>query len=232
MFEPSLRQAQKALETIGVDDRTGRDILVEERDDGAALKIWDRFHADATCTPAAPFHCDQNQRCPSPLKLSASTEASLFAANPRFINLYLAVQWFPSHIHHRPAELVKQHPGGLVTGQAELPLEQQGRNSALVRGHQIGRPEPLGQPDLRPMKNCPGCQRDLVTAARTLPPPLIHQVISSPISAARTDETLGPAAGRQVPFAGFLGSEIALELPQGLGKWRPGHLSTLPIGVC
>jgi hypothetical protein len=33
-------------------------------------------------------------------------------------------------------------------------------------------------------------------------------------------------------FAGFLGSEIALKLPQGLGKWRSGHPFTLPIGVC
>jgi hypothetical protein len=46
----------------------------------------------------------------------------LFAANPRFINFHLAVQRFPSYIHHRPAELVKQHPGGLVTGQTKLSL--------------------------------------------------------------------------------------------------------------
>lgn len=31
MSEPSLRQAAKGLEAIGVDGRTGRDILVEER---------------------------------------------------------------------------------------------------------------------------------------------------------------------------------------------------------
>ena len=205
---------------------------MEEGDDGAALEIWDRFHADATRTSATPLHCDQNQRCPSPFELSAAAKASLLATNPGFINLYVAVQRLPSCIHHGSAELVKQHPGGLVTGQAELPLEQQGRNAVPVHGHQIGCPEPLGQRDLGPVKNCPGCQRDLVTAAATLPTPLIHQLISSPISAARTDETLGPAAGREVLFAGFLGSEIALELPQGLGKWPSRHLLTLPIGVC
>jgi hypothetical protein len=174
MSESSLRQTAKALEAIGVDGRTRRDILVKERDHGAALEVWDRFHADPTCTPATPFHCDQNQRCPSPLELSAPAKASLFATNPRFINLYLAVQRFPGYIHHCPTELVKQHPGGLIAGQAELSLEQQGRNSALVRGHQIGRPEPLGQRDLRPVKNCSRCWRDLVTATRTLPAPLFH----------------------------------------------------------
>ena len=35
-----------------------------------------------------------------------------------------------------PAELVKHHPGGLVTGQTKLPLSEQGRHTALVGGHQ------------------------------------------------------------------------------------------------
>jgi hypothetical protein len=48
MFEPSFRQARKALEAIGVDGRTGRDILVEEGDDGVALEIWDYSHAGTT----------------------------------------------------------------------------------------------------------------------------------------------------------------------------------------
>jgi hypothetical protein len=48
MFEPSFGQARKALEAIGVDGRTGRDILVEEGDDGVALEIWDYSHADTT----------------------------------------------------------------------------------------------------------------------------------------------------------------------------------------
>jgi hypothetical protein len=48
MFEPCFRQARKALEAIGVDGRTGRDILVEEGDDGVALEIWDYSHADTT----------------------------------------------------------------------------------------------------------------------------------------------------------------------------------------
>ena len=90
----------------------------------------------------------------------------------------------------------------------------------------------MGQRDLGPVKNRSGCQRDLVAATGTLPPSLIHQVISPPISAARTQEALGPAAEREVPFAGFLGSEVALKLPQGLGKWRSGHPFTLPIGAC
>jgi hypothetical protein len=123
MFEASFRETLEALEAIRVDSRTGRDVQVEEGEDGLAPEIRDHFHSDAAGAPATPFYCDQNQRRPSPLELAAAAEAGLLSANPRFINFYLAVQRFPSHIHHRPAQLVKQHPGGLVTGQPELPLE-------------------------------------------------------------------------------------------------------------
>ena len=90
----------------------------------------------------------------------------------------------------------------------------------------------MGQRNLGPVENRPGCQRDLVTATGTLPSPLINQLVSSPIFTARTDEAIRPAAGREVLFAVFFGSELALELPQGLVKWRPRHLSTLPIAAC
>ena len=89
----------------------------------------------------------------------------------------------------------------------------------------------MGQRDLGPVKNRPGGQRDLVTAASTLPPTLIHQFVRSPMSASGADEAIGPAAGREVPLAGFLGGEVALKLPQRFGKRRSGHPSTLPIGV-
>jgi hypothetical protein len=232
MFEPRVRETLKALEAIRVNSRAGRDVLVEEGDDGLAFEIWDHFHSDAARASAALFYGNQNQRCPSPLELSASAETSLLAANPSFINFYLAVQRLPSYIHHRPAELVKQHPCGLVTGQTELPLYEQGRNPTLVGGHQIGGPEPLGERNLGPVKNRPGCQRDLVTAARTLPPSLTHQVVCSPVSASGADEAVWPAAGRKILFAGFLGGEVALKLAQGLRKQRSGHPATLTIGVC
>ena len=90
----------------------------------------------------------------------------------------------------------------------------------------------MGQRDLGPVKNRPGRQRDLVAATGTLPPPMIHQKVSPPISAAGTEEALGPAADREVLFAGFLGGEFALKLPQGFGKCRSGHRFTLRIGVC
>ena len=90
----------------------------------------------------------------------------------------------------------------------------------------------MGQRDFGPVENRSGCQRDLVAATGTLPPTLIQQLISPPISAAGTEEALGPATGREVPFAGFLRGEVALKLPQGFGERRSRHPVTLSTGVC
>src|SRR5260370_38494873 len=75
-----------------------------------------------------------------PLSCRASAKTGLLAANPCFINFYLAVQRLPSYIDHLPAELVQQHPSGLITGQTQVPLHKQGRNPTLVGGHQISSP--------------------------------------------------------------------------------------------
>jgi len=68
------------------------------------------------------FHDRQNESRSSILELPAPLQPGLLAANPRVINLYLAAQGLPSRIHHRPAEFMKHHPRGLVTGKTELTL--------------------------------------------------------------------------------------------------------------
>ena len=44
MFEPSRRKTLKTLEAIRVDDRAGRDVLLEEGDNGPGLEIGYHFH--------------------------------------------------------------------------------------------------------------------------------------------------------------------------------------------
>jgi hypothetical protein len=90
----------------------------------------------------------------------------------------------------------------------------------------------MGQRGLSPVKHCPGGQRDLMTAAGTLPPSLSHQFVRSPMSASGADEAIGPATAREVLLAGLLGGEVVLKLPQRFGKRRSGHPSTLPMGAC
>jgi len=83
----------------------------------------------------------------------------------------------------------------------------------------------MSQRRLCPVKNRPGGQRDLVTAAGALLLSLIQQFVRSPISAAAADEAIGPAAGHQVVLAGFLGGEDAMKLPQRFetAVWAPLH---------
>jgi hypothetical protein len=115
------------------------------------------------------------------------------------------------------------------TGRVAFGVARQ-KHPGLVRGHQVGGPEPLGQRDLGSVKNRPGCQRDLVTAAHTLPPPLIHQLISSPICAARTDETSGQ---RQAARYASQASSVAKSLwncRRFLGNGGLGTLQHYPLG--
>ena len=198
MFESSFRETLKALEAVCVESRAGRHVLVEERDDGFGLEIWNHLHSDAPRAFAPLLHGHQNEGRSSPFELSASSQTRLLAANPSLINFYLGVQWLPRRIHHRPAEFVKHHPGRFVTGQTQLTLYQQGGYPTLVGGHQIGSPKPVGQRTLSPVENCSGGQRHLVPAADTLSTSPGYQLVGSLMPASRADEAIGPAAGREV----------------------------------
>lgn len=232
MFVADLRQARKALETVSVDGGTGFNVLGQEGDYRRSLKVGNHRHADSTGGSPAFFHSHQDQRRPAVFELSASSESSLLAANPRIVNLYLAAKRSARRIHHRPTKFVKHHPRRLVAGEAELPLQKQRRHSALVSGHQIRRPEPIGEWDFRPMEDGPRRQRNLTPALSALAAPLVHQFIGSLMPAARTDESIRPATGRQVLLTGLLGGEIGLKLAKRFGKRRSRHPSTLAIGAC
>ena len=140
------------------------------------------------------------------------------------------MQGLPNGIHHRPAEFVKHHPRGLVAGKTELTLHQQSGHATLVSGHQIRRPKPVGQWNLRPVKDRPGCQRNLVPALGALVAPLVHQFIRSFVPASRTGEAIRPTARRQILLASLLCGEVGLKLTKRLGERRSGHSYTLPIG--
>ena len=80
------------------------------------------MHASSTGRLTTLLHCHEDESRSSILELSAPAQPGLLAANPRLINLYLALEGLPSHIHHRPAQFVKHHPRGLVAGKTELTL--------------------------------------------------------------------------------------------------------------
>src|SRR5271170_3942823 len=231
MFVAGFRQAGETLETVGIDSGNGCNVLGQEWDYCRRLEVGNHRHPDSAGGFSAFFHSHQDKRRLPVFELATSSESSLLAANPRIINLYLATKGFAGRIHHRPTKFVKHHPHRLVAGEAEMPLQKQGRYSTFVSGHQICRPEPRGEGNLCPMKDGPGCQRNLVPALGALTAPLLHQFIGSLMTAARTDEPIWPSASSQILLAGILGTEVGLKLAKRPGKRRSWHPSTLPIAV-
>ena len=122
MFKTGLNETCETLETVRIDCGTRCNVSGKYRDDRAGLEVGNHVHASSTGGLTTLFHGHQNQSRSSILELPAPPQPGLLAANPRVINLYLAVQGLPRGIHHRPAEFVKHHPRGLVTGKTELTL--------------------------------------------------------------------------------------------------------------
>ena len=91
MFEACGVQASESPKPVGVDRGAWRDVLLENGGHRCRREVRKDLHADATRTVAAPLHGDQDGDRATPLQLSAPSETGLFAANPRFVNFYLAV---------------------------------------------------------------------------------------------------------------------------------------------
>ncbi len=231
-LKPASESPPKLLRPSVKDGGSRGDVLGEDRDYRGGLEVRNHSHPGSTGSFPTLFDSDQDKSGSAVLELSASSETGLFPADPGVINLYLTVQRLPSHTHHRPAQFVKHHPGGLVSGKTELTLQQQRGHSTLIRSHQIRRPEPVGQRSLRPMKNGPGRQRNLVAALDALMASLVHQFVGPPVPAARTDETIWPPTSSQILLAGLVCREVGLKLAQRLRERRSRHPSTLPVGAC
>jgi hypothetical protein len=122
VFKAGLNETCETFEAVRIDGGTGCNVPGKYRDYRAGLKVGNHVHASSTGSFTTLFHGHQNESRSSILELPAPSQPGLLAANPRVINLYLALQGVPSRVHHRPAEFVKHHPRGLVTGKTELTL--------------------------------------------------------------------------------------------------------------
>jgi hypothetical protein len=222
----------EALEAVGVDRGPRRDVSGHEVTHRCPGEVRNDLHPDAArCTPPS-LDSHEHQRCLSSPQLTATPKSSLSSANPRLIKLDLASEGLPGRVHHRSTELVKDHPCGLVAADPELALQEQGRETTLVRRHQVGGPEPRRERRLRVVENRPGRHRDLVTARGALPSTAASQGVGRLVSAPGTGEALWPAARGQVVRARFFAGELLLKQPEALRERRPAHPPTLPVVAC
>jgi hypothetical protein len=193
MLESGFLQSGEAFQAIGIYGRTWCHVVFKEIQQSRALEIRNYRHPSASGCAAAFLHCNQHGGRFPTLQLSAPAQAGLLTADPRIINLHLAVQWFTRQVDQRPPELMEHHPGRLIATQGKLALQEQGGEAPLVRSHQVSGPEPNRQGDLRVMQNRSGRQRNLVPTTNALPTPPLHQLVCLPLSASRTNEVIGPA---------------------------------------
>ena len=80
------------------------------------------------------------------------------------VDLHQAVERGASRGDHRPAQLGSEQPGRLVRSQSQLRLQLQGGDAVGVGGHQIRRPEPDGERQLRGVHHRAGGHRGLPAA--------------------------------------------------------------------
>jgi hypothetical protein len=148
-------------------------------------EVRDDCHTGTPRSSSALLNGDHDECRAAPPELAAPADPGLGTANPGVVDFYLAVKRLARRIHRRSPELVQYHPSGFVTLKTKLVLEKQRRDPALVGRHQVGRPEPEGQRGLRIVKDCPRCQRDLVTTGGALPASSSHQRVTAIVRAHR-----------------------------------------------
>lgn len=223
MLQANLVQARERFEPIGVNGRTWSHVLDEKTSDGVGFEVGDDSHPK-TPRRFPPFlDGDYYKRCPTPLELAASSNTSLGSAHPGVVNFNFAAKRLASQVDRRPPKLMEHHPGGFVSPNAKLVLEEQGRHTAFVGRHQVGSPEPQGQRRLRIVQDGARGQRDLVTAGGAFPPFPAGERVATRMCATRTDETLWPTALSEVFLARLFGGEFDLKLAERCRKRRSRH---------
>ena len=232
VLKPSFWQSAEALEAVSVHRCPLGHVLLKEAGQRCAFEVWDNRHAAATRGTSAFLHGHENQRrFPTP-ELATSLQTRLSTPNPGLVYFHFSPQWLTRQVDHGPSELVEHHPRCFVPSESQLALEQQRRESAFIRGHQVGRPEPGRHGSFGVMKNRPGRQRYLTATDSTLPALLVGQLIGTPLPASRTHETIRPATGGQILLTGLFSSKLQLKLSQSLGKGWAWHTPTLPVVPC
>lgn len=147
------------------------------------------------------------------------------------VDLHLARQRGALGRDHRASELLQDQPCGLIPRQAELALELLGRDPGVMRGDEVGGPEPQPQRRARAVHDCPRRHRSLVLA-RGADPQVPTGLAARAVSAtARAAEPVRPARREQVLAASLLGREALLELqdrPRGTQAAPPRQAASPP----
>ena len=98
----------ETLQAVAIDRCPRRDMLHDEREHRRLFEVRDHGHADPTRPITASFHRHQHNRGFPPFELATAAQAGLWRAHPGVIDLHVAVQGLPPHVHHRAPQFVQQ----------------------------------------------------------------------------------------------------------------------------
>jgi len=231
---PDARRLQvfEAFQAVGHDRRSGADVVLDELDHRGLFEIRDHGHPDTARDAAPIFDRRHDNGRFSAFELTTASPTGLRPTDPGVVELDVAMQRFTRRVDHRTSQFVQQHPGGFVSAESQLLLEQERGDPPFVRRHEIRGPEPHGERHLSVVKNRSGGQRDLVSARNTSPASVLHHRVRLRVATSWAAESIGPATRGQILLAGLLGRELALELTQVRGKRRARHPPTLYLVAC
>ena len=139
--------------------------------------------------------------------------ALLFAAPVRLVHFHHSGEAIPARSHHGAPQFMQPSPRGVVTPQAQHPLESDSAGAVLLAGDCPHRPEPNRERFARVLEDCPGRHRALVSATRTLQQHPAHRP-GLPPTAPRTPKTIRPPQPDQILPASCLCRKARLKFGQ------------------
>ena len=192
------------IKAIGLDSGTVSDAAPCKTLNRSALDIGCELHPQISGVSLLVFRNSYKDRLIVSGASAFAGNVSLAAcAKVGIVKLHDSLQNVTLIPHfHGGSDPAKEIPGSLI---ADLKLTCQGKggDTALVTGHQVDRPEPLGQRQVAAVHDGIGGQRGLMTAVGALVAAIAIQSIAMPMATYRAHKTLGPFDCIQVFHASF-----------------------------
>src|SRR5215208_4520356 len=195
---------------IGMNDAAGFNGFLDKRHETLGRGIRDAPHANPPDSLSIFLCCNHNQCLVAALPPS---NACLVAAPVRLVHFHSSRKAVPARSHHRSSQFMQPSPGGIVTPQAQYPLQSYCAGTVLLAGDCPHRPEPNRERLTGVLEDCPGRNRALITATRTLQQHLAHWP-SLPLPTPRTPKPIRPPQPDQIVSASCLGRKAPLKFRQ------------------
>ena len=160
---------------VGDDDRSGINMIEQERSQRGGARVVDDLHATTAQRPSDLLNSDHDQRL---AQRAASPASGLRPADDRLVDLDDRAQPVAAGADHRGGSDAAS-PTRSARSRSRAHASGRERRSVLLAGHLPRRREPHRQRRPRPMEDRPGRRRDATTAPTTRPstvgelPPLL-----------------------------------------------------------